>query len=68
MITLKDPGDQNDPLAFFRGVSRVELFWGKCTVFPELGTGDRWLINLHLCATCQYPLNWNWKNCAIAPK
>ena len=48
----------------------VELLWGKCTVFPDLGTGDtdRWRINLHLCATCQYPLNRNWKNCAIAPK
>ena len=48
----------------------VELLWGKCTVFPDLGTGDtdRWRINLHLCATCQYPLNQNWKNCAIAPK
>ena len=36
--------------------------------FPDLGTGDtdRWRINLHLCATCQYPLNQNWKNCAIA--
>jgi hypothetical protein len=45
----------------------VELLWGKCSVFPDLGT-DRWRINLHLCATCQYPLNRNWKNCAIAPK
>ena len=53
MITLKDPGDQNDPLAFFRGVSRVESLWGKCTVFPDFGTRDtdRWRINLHLCAT-----------------
>ena len=37
----------------------VELILGKCTVFPDLGTG--WLINLYLCASCQYPLNWNWK-------
>ena len=48
----------------------VELLWGKCTIFPDLGTRDtdRWRINLHLCATCQYPLNRNWKNCAFAPK
>ena len=48
----------------------VELIWGKCTVLPDLGIGDtdRWRINLHLCATCQYPLNRNWKNCAFAPK
>ena len=37
----------------------VELILGKCTVFPNLGTG--WLINLYLCAICQYPLNWTWK-------
>jgi hypothetical protein len=48
----------------------IELLWGKCTVFPDLGTEytDRWRMNLHLCATCQYPLNRNWKNCAFAPK
>ena len=48
----------------------IELLWGKCTVFPDLGTKDtdRWRMNLHLCATCQYPLNRNWKNCAFAPK
>ena len=28
----------------------VESIWGKCTVFPDLGTRDtdRWLINLYL--------------------
>ena len=48
----------------------VELLWSKCTVFPNLGTENtlRWRINLPLCATCLYTLNWNWKNCAFATK
>ena len=48
-----------------------KLIWGKCTVFPDLGTGDtdRWLINLYL-SMCHQSVSpeLDLENCAFVSK
>ena len=54
----------------FDSIRGVELLWDKCTVFPDLGTGDtdRWCLKpsfmCHLSVSPEPKL----ENCAFAPK